>query len=74
MSGADEPFTSGNKKARGGVRVVAVLRPDLPPKSLDRPPLMVVKKIVLPCPGDSNASRSRAASRIVQDARRISSG
>ena len=67
MSGADESLPSG-------VRVVASLaRPNLPPKSLERLPLMVVKVIMLPCPEDSNGSRSGAGSRIVPDARRISS-
>ena len=75
MSGAGEPLTSGELESRRVAYVLsAALRPDLPPKSLERLPLMVVKMIMLPCPGDSNASRSNAASRIVQDARLISSG
>ena len=46
MSGADESLPSG-------VRVVANLaRPNLPPKSLERLPLMIVKMIMLPCPED----------------------
>ena len=65
----------GHERRRRVPHVLSpALRPGLPPKSLERLPLMVVKMIMLPCPDDSNASRSGAASRIVQDARRISSG
>ena len=65
----------GHERRRRVPHVLSpALRPGLPPKSLERLPLMVVKMIMLPCPDNSNASRSGAASRIVQDARRISSG
>jgi hypothetical protein len=53
MSGADESLPSG-------VRVVASLaRPNLPPKSLERLPLMVVKMIMVPCPEDFERFQER---------------
>ena len=53
MRGANESLPSG-------VRVVASLaRPDLPPKSLERLPHMVVKVIMLPCPEDFERLQER---------------